>query len=123
MLTITDIRRMFPRLDEEDAEDIVTAANTDPDESAEWLPYYKAALCRLAQGTACLKAVVDRLTADKPLDPKIRNVIRDAAEAYRDHLFLCGAGPHQDDPARTMMATQSADAARAQFLRNAFAGT
>ncbi len=124
MITIAQIREMFPMMDEDDAQDVAMSSTRDAHEGAEWLPHYKAALCRLVQATASLKAVVDRLTLDEPLklNAKVRDVIVEAAEAYRDHLVLCGVGPNPTYE-RVAASTIEADEAKARFLRNTFSGT
>jgi hypothetical protein len=67
----------------EEIDDALRSANMDPDEGADWLPYYKAALGFLAQCVGALSA------GAKVSDPHV-------ARLWELHLLLCGIGPDRN---------------------------
>lgn len=95
---------LMPGIDPADVADIFAAQNYDQGEGAEWIPFYKMALGRLAQSAGALRALVEILSDDVILTPRqqktMATVLIDAGRAYRDHLVLCGVGPDFADEER-----------------------
>lgn len=95
---------LLPGIDPDDVADALGAFHHDQDEGADWIPFYKMALCRLVQSAAALRALVELLSDEATLTPRQKKsmaaILIDAGRAYRDHLVLCGVGPDFADEER-----------------------
>lgn len=67
----------------DEIDDALEAANRDPEEGADWLPYYKTALGCLAQ---CVGRLSEGALAS---DPVVRRL-------WELHLLFCCIGPNTD---------------------------
>ena len=72
-------------LTEQDYADLAGSANADPDESAEWLPYYKLALALLMQAFGVAMSMA-RSCPNKDVPALARSLAR-------LHFYPCGIGP------------------------------
>lgn len=98
------VLRGSPLLEPEDYADLAEQANADPEEGADWLPYYKLALGVLMRAFGMLDAVcgelIDVTDGNIPARRMVRiKVARSRAEMVAAlSLRPCGIGP-TDDPA------------------------
>lgn len=81
-MTTQEIKNFLPSLTDGEVVDLEAAANEDSGEGAEWLPYYKMALERLAECVGLL-AAADANAEDKA----------EAARLWYQHLLFVGIGP------------------------------
>jgi len=83
-MTREQLLHFLPSLSDKEVVDLLAAANADPDEQAEWLPYYKMALSRLMKCCAILRVKAGEQD------------VGEAAKLYYQHLLFCGIGPRKD---------------------------
>lgn len=114
-VTAADVKH-FVGVSDEDAEELAEAGNTDSHEGAEWLPWYKMALSRLAQCCGMLHGLLNA-----PQSARLENqekVIQEAGRLFYHHLLLCGVGPMRD-PDVINRCEEAAAAAMDDFINGA----
>lgn len=82
----------------DDVDDLLKSANADPDEGAEWLPYYKLAIAIDAGTIGYLCGILDGLKRTPA--PDLNRVIDTALKVARQEMaassIVCGIGPRTD---------------------------
>lgn len=92
-----------------DVFDLTQSANCDPDEGAEWLPWYKAALGLL---TEQLGQMTKWLESGRRPTPE---AVAEMKRRWLLHLLLVGIGPSQDAGANVRRKAFSEGEANAAF--------
>ena len=84
---------------EEDIDGMIRASAADPEEGAEWLPYYKAASSILVGTLGSLTGAIERRLGEiDHVDARehLRHVMRSALQDWYREMLLVGIGPSTD---------------------------
>lgn len=101
LLTIDRVREVLknsPLLTDEDWIDLYKAANEDPDETTEWLPYYKlqtSLLCMaIGSSNTALNTALVFLRNSHPAEAvKVERVLKESMATFLLSLYPVGLGP------------------------------
>lgn len=94
MLTVERVRAVLADctlFNDDDFRALTASANADPEEGAEWLPYYKLALAVLMQAFRTL----DKLAGFSPKSPIELRVLSMGRELAKLSNRPCGIGPDE----------------------------
>lgn len=78
-------------LSPEETDDIIKSSNCDPEETAEWLPFYKAGLCKMVECVAELMNVVEDT---KEWPDGTNDAIQRVKRAFKLKMLLIAIGPN-----------------------------
>lgn len=80
-----------------DTDELLAAANADPQEGPEWLPYYKLAVAMNAQTIGYLCGLLERWIVTGVDDvTTFRTALKVARDELAASMIPCGVGPHTD---------------------------
>ena len=80
-----------------DTDELLAAANADPEEGAEWMPYYKLAVAMNAQTIGYLCGLLERWKVNGVDDvTEFRTALKVARAELAASMVPCGIGPQTD---------------------------